>query len=115
MSPFWPLHALAALAREAVKRHTRSPHWRAVELEFRRQHPTCAACGTKHLLAVHHVFPFSQYPQLELETANLIALCMGPRECHLVVGHKGNWRAWNPSVRLDAQRQLDGIRRGRRP
>jgi 5-methylcytosine-specific restriction protein A len=111
MSLLWPLHAAhALLARHLEKR---SPKWHALEKRFLRVHPTCAACGGRTLLQAHHVVPFHVDKYQELDWSNLIALCMGLRLCHLRTGHNGNWRDFNPSVRVDAQRQLDTLRRGK--
>lgn len=93
--------------REAVKRATRSPEWSAVERAFRARHPTCAACGGTAHLQVHHVDPFHLFPARELILSNLITLCMGPEECHLRIGHGGNWTAYNPRVREDAATLLE--------
>lgn len=88
----------ASVVREAVKRRTRSPKWRAVEKAHLKRHPSCAACGGRRFLQVHHVKPFAKHPELELEPSNLITLCMGPREDHLRVGHLGRWTDSNPNV-----------------
>ena len=34
---------------------------------------------------------------------SLTALCMGPNECHLVIGHGDNFKCYNPDVVKDAQ------------
>ena len=64
--------------------------------------PTCACCGRKSE-TVHHVKPFHEEPRLELDHKNLIAVC---EECHLTFGHLGDFRAWNPAIREDADRHL---------
>ncbi|GAC1479200.1 MAG: hypothetical protein NVS1B16_10100 [Pseudarthrobacter sp.] len=94
------LHKLAQAGK-------RSSAWPALEKKFRKEHPSCAACGAKRWLAVHHVRPFHLFPALELEPSNLITLC-GPlgKDCHLSLGHGGNWTAWNPNVRRDAAHVL---------
>lgn len=76
----------------------RSGKWSTVEHQFKEKHPACEACGTKILVAVHHVKPFHLFPEDELEESNLISLC-APH--HLLFGHLMNWRAWNPHVRTD--------------
>jgi 5-methylcytosine-specific restriction protein A len=95
-----------SLKRENKKRSTRSPMWRHVEHAFVSSHPTCAACGAAEHLQVHHVLPFHQHPELELDPTNLIVLCMGASECHVIVGHGDNFKAYNPNVREDAKRFL---------
>ena len=88
--------------REAKKRKTRSPKWAHVEKAFLADNPSCAACGSKRHLQVHHVAPFHLHPELELEQSNLLVLCMDEAECHLEIGHGGYFSAWNPNVLVDA-------------
>lgn len=63
----------------------------------------CAACGGRRKLEAHHVKPFHLDRGRELDEANLIPLCEGNHaiNCHLVWGHRGNFRSWNPTVRDD--------------
>lgn len=84
---------------------SRSSKWDDVRDEFVRQHPACEACGSKENLNVHHVISFSERPDLELDTSNLITLC---REHHFLIGHdpdgpwgpiKPDWKRTNPNVR----------------
>jgi hypothetical protein len=82
-----------------VHEEPRSPLWPKVRAEHLKREPACAACGTTSELNVHHVLPFKQYPERELDDSNLITLC---REHHFVLGHSGNWSTWNPNVRADA-------------
>lgn len=91
-----------SLIREKAKDHLRSPRWRHVKDAFLKGHPECAACGGAARLQVHHKQPFHVYPALELDPANLVVLCMGPLECHLLIGHGDDWPAWNPHVEADA-------------
>lgn len=79
----------------------RSGKWPTVEKHFLEAHPTCAACGGKERLNVHHCIPFSTDPKLELDEANLITLCMGKSECHLLIGHGNNFRFFNKNVKED--------------
>jgi len=54
---------------------------------------------------VHHVRPVHLFPELELEPGNLVTLCEGETmNCHLFFGHLGWWKAWNPTVAVDASR-----------
>lgn len=85
----------------------RAGEWRAVRNAYAASHPACAACGAKADLQVHHVKPFHLWPALELESSNLIALC--PR-CHLLLGHLGDYRAYNPCVREDAAWMLARVK-----
>lgn len=75
----------------------RSPHWHKVEKDMLAKNKVCAACGTVNRLQVHHKKPFHLYPELELDESNLIVLCMD-KECHLKLGHGGDWKAYNPNV-----------------
>ena len=85
----------------------RSPHWPAVRDAWLEKHPTCAACGTDEHCEVHHVKPFSYYPELELEESNFMTLCRKPgHNCHLRIGHSGDWKSWNPHAREDAALML---------
>lgn len=94
----------------------RSPRWSAVRATHLSANPTCAACGARERLEVHHVRPFHLYPALELVPTNLVTLCEGPgRNCHLTFGHLLSWSAWNPRVRRDAaayRRKVLGRRTG---
>ena len=77
----------------------RSPKWPATQKRHLKKFPTCAVCnGTEHL-NVHHKRPFHLFPELELEKTNLITLCMdGDKDCHIKLGHGGNFKAYNPDV-----------------
>ena len=109
---------LQSKVREAAKRghplakllhpgEARSPKWREVEEKFKAQYPRCSACAGTQTIQVHHRQPFGLHPELELDPSNLITLCMSyPNECHLKIGHGGNFRRYNPHVTLDAQDAL---------
>jgi 5-methylcytosine-specific restriction enzyme A len=88
---------------EAGIKKERSPHWHKVEKDFLAKHTNCAACGTNHHLQVHHIKPFHLYPEHELDESNLITLCM-EKECHLKLGHGGDWKAYNPNVLKDVDK-----------
>jgi len=78
----------------------RSPHWEKVRAEHLKAEPSCAWCGGAKDLQVHHVKPFHEHPELELDQANLITLCEAPGlNCHLIHGHHGDWKKENPEVR----------------
>lgn len=81
----------------------RSPKWDKVEEDFKAAHPKCECCGTKQRLQVHHIKPFHVEPSLELDETNLITLCMSDNECHLRVGHGGDFKSYNPNVVQDIQ------------
>lgn len=87
-------------ARPAVRR---SSKWAAKRAEHLLKFPTCAACGTKEHLEVHHVRPFHLHPEDELKDENLLTLCETPsHNCHLIFGHLLLWASYNVDVRADA-------------
>jgi 5-methylcytosine-specific restriction protein A len=79
---------------------SRSPKWGALRDRF-LVGKVCAVCGGKEKLQAHHVLPFHLRPDLELEESNLLALCESKHlgiNCHLLVGHLGDFRKFNRSV-----------------
>ena len=81
----------------------RSSQWRPVRDEFLRGKACCVCSGRRKLVA-HHRIPFSLAPHLELVESNLLALCEAKRygiNCHLLLGHLGNWQRTNVSVDAD--------------
>jgi len=92
-----------SVVRESlIKPTTRSDRWPTVRKHYLSLHPKCAACGGSTLLQVHHEKPFHDDPTLELDLNNLITLCMGKTECHLMIGHGGSFKQYNPNVVADA-------------
>lgn len=86
-------------------RTKRSSQWPAVEKAYKAKHPACEICGRKHFIQVHHKQPFHLRPDLELDPDNLISLCEPPHrvfKCHLIFGHVGNFRLFNPTIGQDA-------------
>ena len=82
----------------------RSSRWRRVRDEFLRA-KKCAVCGGRRSLVAHHKIPFHLAPDLELEFDNLLPLCEAKRygiNCHLLVGHCGNFRRINVYSEADA-------------
>lgn len=66
--------------------------------------PLCAVCEGNKDLNVHHIHPFHLHPELELDQNNLITLCESTKHginCHLLIGHLGNFRNINPHVLED--------------
>lgn len=94
---------------------SRSPHWPAMRRQWLEAHPTCAACGGRDHLEVHHQKPFHLHPELELEPSNLITLCERPgRECHYLWGHNGeSWSEFNPEVVADTAAELKRLEKRR--
>jgi 5-methylcytosine-specific restriction protein A len=106
-------------ARHGVER---SPHWPAVEREFREANPRCAACApgaSEAAVQVHHVNPFHYVkalgrPDLELDPRNLISLCETEHDRpapdhHLLLGHLGNFKEGNLRVAADAAGEYRGM------
>jgi len=62
-------------------------------------------CGGKEKLEVHHLQPFHIKPDLELDPNNLITLCESKNHginCHLFIGHLGNYKSINDTAQQDA-------------
>lgn len=103
-------HATALVQHALRDLHTnrkRSPRWKQAKAMHLVMEPTCAACRGETRVQVHHIRPFHLQPEMELDLANLISLCMGPNECHLRVGHGGDYKAFNHTVREDSQDVLE--------
>jgi 5-methylcytosine-specific restriction enzyme A len=99
------------MVRHALRDHStgglRSGVWPKVEHDFKSKHPTCAACGGVVNLNVHHMKPFHLDPALELDETNLITLCMEiGHDCHLLIGHGDDFKAFNPNVSVMAAATL---------
>lgn len=95
----------ARIERQKAQGQKRSAKWPSVRKEHLRTHGTCAVCGGKQKLNVHHILPFHLDRQKELDAENLITLCEGNStiNCHLRFGHWGNFaRKYNPCIREDA-------------
>ena len=101
-----------SLIREhVVKASLRSSKWPTVRKHFLAADSSCAACGAKNKLQVHHREPFHDFPEKELDPTNFIVLCMTKKECHLRIGHGdngngGGFKFYNPDVVQDAARAL---------
>lgn len=84
----------------------RSSKWPAVRKKHLQMFPTCAVCGGTKKVEVHHVKPYHTHPELELDPNNLVTLCesksKGGLNCHLLIGHSGNYKKINPDVVEDA-------------
>jgi hypothetical protein len=97
----------------------RSPKWAAVARKFSRGKANCSCCGKEYGaktagMQVHHKFPFHDCVlagrlDLELDDRNLIVLCqnekgVGTEQCHLYVGHLGDFDSYNPHIESDVKR-----------
>lgn len=67
----------------------RSGRWRSVRAAHVRLEPKCIVCDSDENLNVHHIIPFNDNPDLELDPDNLCTLC---REHHFSVGHDPDFR-----------------------
>lgn len=89
------------LAADAFQR---SPQWPKVRKAWLADHPACAACGCLKGVVPHHVRPFHLFPEFELDPTNLISLCETTTwNCHLRIGHGGNFKNYVPDVRRIAK------------
>ena len=101
----WYKHIKDRVEGKAAKGAKRSSKWRKVRNKHLKENPHCFLCKSKKQLEVHHIIPFYLAPQKELDPQNLITLCENKKygiNCHLLVGHLGNYRKANPSVVMDA-------------
>lgn len=84
-------------------RQKRSPHWgKFKKAYFKKYGKACEVCGRKSFVQLHHVIPFHVRPDLELMEWNVVGLCEPPhkvRKCHLIYGHLGDWRWFDPDVK----------------
>lgn len=76
----------------------RSPHWPTIRKMYLESNPLCECCGGSDSLQVHHKMPFHLDPELELDKNNLITLCEGSTNCHLLFGHLKNFKSYNKNV-----------------
>ena len=60
----------------------------------------CIVCGGRTRLQAHHKFPFHLFPSLEMDERYWRPLCEGDHRlnCHLLVGHGGDFSGFNPLV-----------------
>lgn len=83
----------------------RSSKWPAVRKAHLVEHPVCEVCGGSEKLKVHHVRPFHLHPDFELDPRNLLTLCEAGRgglNCHLAIGHLGDFKSFNVDARANA-------------
>ncbi len=60
----------------------------------------CIVCGGTLKLEAHHKYPFHLFPALEMDERFWRPLCEGDHRlnCHLLIGHGGNFEGFNPLV-----------------
>jgi hypothetical protein len=83
--------------RRILALRERASQWRKVRAAHLQKEPACAVCGRAGKLIVHHIFPVSIAPELELVEHNLITLCETP--CHFMFGHFFSYHCYNKNVR----------------
>lgn len=83
----------------------RSGKWSKVRDDHLASQPACQMCGSTKLVQVHHIEPFHNCPEKELDSSNLITLCEGGHHCncHLLFGHLLSWKSHNSHVVEDAK------------
>jgi hypothetical protein len=98
--------------RYILDQRQRASEWRRVRAAHLAKHPACEVCGRAQNLAVHHIFPVSIAPELELTESNLITLC--ETSCHFMFGHFLNYHCYNRNVRKMAAAFRREMRNNRR-
>lgn len=84
-----------------IRYAVRSSQWTKVRKQHLEENPSCAACGKRVKLEVHHKKPVHIHPELELDPSNLITLCADP--CHIIFGHFMDWKSWNINVEKECK------------
>lgn len=98
------INTIKSKIHERKKETQRSHEWRNIRDQHLESNNSCAACGSKNKLQVHHIQPFHIKPELELTLSNLITLCMSDQDCHLMIGHGDDFKCYNPEVVDDAKK-----------
>lgn len=97
-------HARDVLQCKTSLGNLRSHQWPKIRRAHLEIQPVCQVCGGAEKVQVHHIKPFHSHPDLELDPSNLISLCEKPgHDCHLVFGHLGSFKAYNPDVSKDSK------------
>jgi len=97
--------------KSKIREH-RSPKWQSIRKKHIINQPKCAACGGDKTLEVHHIKPFNEHPELELDLNNLITLCESKSNgvcCHLLFGHLGDYKSININVVEDVKNWYNKI------
>lgn len=96
------LHAFDCLQGKTTLDVKRSGSWTTLRKRHLETYPTCAVCGGKKFLEVHHIQDFHNHPELELDPKNLITLCEHPYfNDHLRYGHLGDYKCINVDILKD--------------
>jgi hypothetical protein len=90
----WVKSLFVKPAEFQVQGGKRSSAWYPLRNSF-LANKRCAVCNTDKDLEAHHKKPFHEYPELELDESNLVALCS---RCHFVIGHLFNYSMYNHDI-----------------
>lgn len=97
-------HVLDRIQGKADKNQKRSSKWRKIRNEYKRKNAYCRVCGSGKKVEIHHIIPFHYAPDLELTEENLMPLCENKKygiNCHLLIGHLGNYKRFNINCEAD--------------
>jgi len=87
-------HYLNIIAKDGA---SWSGKWRKCKKEYYKTHvKICMCCNYEKKTELHHIKPRHIYPELALLHTNLIVLC---RDCHFHLGHRNNFRDYNPQIK----------------
>lgn len=92
----------------------RASGWQVFKNNFLKMNPACVVCGGKKKLEVHHIVPVHVDRSRELDPTNVMTLCEAKKRginCHLLIGHLGDYRRENQRVREDAFYMAERLRR----
>ncbi len=106
------INLVTGVEKQKTNGNKRSSEWPKVRANHLKKHPTCEVCGGIRKIEVHHIKPFHLNSELELDENNLISLCENNKwlNCHLAIGHLGNFKSYNVDVINDAKNLLNKIK-----
>ena len=106
----------------SIKRNGRrlSPEARKKIKEYRKLQKklksSCVVCGRKpswwSRFHIHHLFPVKLFPK---EQANPATFRWCHAKCHLIVGHGGNWKQYQPEFDNISDQIKNGLDLGKTP
>lgn len=105
------INQLISFIKDKIKRkpvgfRLRSSKWPKVRQCHLQSQNKCQYCGNSEELEVHHIKPFHLFPEMELDTNNLITLCEDKKfNCHIKMGHNGNWKSYNDHIKQDCDKK----------
>ncbi|MDE2098527.1 MAG: HNH endonuclease [Patescibacteria group bacterium] len=106
------LESITPTGRAKLGGASRSPLFAEAKKKYFETHlKVCAGCDSVKGIQVHHIKDFSDFPELELSLDNYLLLCEGtPQNCHLNIGHSGNFKSINPNSVEDAKKNRERFR-----